>query len=320
MNAKLIKIIQSIQNLKKYISENEQIIYSGENAKEGLSVPEIIMRYGGNSRKSFKEIKAVMPTMIRTLFNVKKSYSSVKRNPKENNKIASEKFIYKLVEYAKSLGVSDIGFAKVDSDLIFKNRGILYDNAIVVTMEMKKEFIDKAPGIETGKEVFRTYLGLGIIVNKIADYLRKNGFKAQAGPALGGDVIYPLLAEKAGLGAIGRHGLLISPNYGPRQRIAAIYTNIENLPFSTENKHMWIKEFCAKCGKCIRKCPGDAIYENPIVHEDGSLTFIDYRKCAVPFANTSGCTVCIKECVFNQFDYCKLLKNKSYFSKKDKPI
>lgn len=33
------------------------------------------------------------------------------------------------------------------------------------------------------------------------------GFAAHAGPGLGGLTIYPVLAERAGIGAFGRHGL-----------------------------------------------------------------------------------------------------------------
>lgn len=311
MKEKLFKLVQPINGLKKYVSETDELIYAAENAREGLSVPKITMKYGGGKKWAFQEMKTVMPTMFKTLYNVKKSYSSITRNPKENKIKASKEFINNLIKFSKSIGVSEIAFNEVDRNLIFKNRGILYKNAIVVTMEMKKEPIDKAPSIETSKEVFRTYFGLGVIVNKIADYLRKNGFKAQAGPALGGDVIYPVLAMKAGLGVIGRHGLLISPGYGPRQRIAAIYTNIENLPFARGNEHMWIKDFCAQCGKCRKKCPGSAIYEKPIIHEDGSQTHIDYKKCAVPFSQNSGCSVCIKECAFNQNDYYKLKERTS---------
>ena len=82
---------------------------------------------------------------------------------------------------------------------------------------MSKKAISKAPSIETLKSVFETYDSLGIITNKLTDYLRKNNFYAQASHHLGGLVLYPPLAQKAGFGCLGKHGLLITPKFGSRQ-------------------------------------------------------------------------------------------------------
>ncbi|MCP4268704.1 MAG: [Fe-S]-binding protein, partial [Candidatus Brocadiaceae bacterium] len=136
----------------------------------------------------------------------------------------------------------------------------------------------------------------------------------QAGPALDGDVNYPVLAEEAGLGAIGKHGLLINPKFGPSLRIATLYVDVENLPVNGVNKHLWIKEFSRKCNNCVRKCPGSAIYKETKIFVDRSEQHIDYKKCAVPFSNQYNCTVCVKECSFYKNDYSKI---KSRFQRKN---
>ena len=100
--------------------------------------------------------------------------------------------------------------------------------------------------------------------------------------------------------------MLIAPNYGPSLRLAAVYTDIENLPENTENMHMWVTEFCESCNLCVKKCPAQAIYKDTVIFEDGSHQHIDYKKCAVPFSTQRGCTVCIKECVFFKSDYNKI--------------
>lgn len=120
-------------------------------------------------------------------------------------------------------------------------------------MEMKKSIIDTAPSPYAKKEIMRTYYELGRVANKVCDFLRKRGYSAQAGPALGGDVNYPKLAENAGLGAIGKHGLLIHPKYGPSLRIGAVYTSIDNLPSTEENEHLWLRSFCSTCKRCVKK-------------------------------------------------------------------
>ncbi|MCP4761545.1 MAG: [Fe-S]-binding protein, partial [archaeon] len=165
------------------------------------------------------------------------------------------------INFASSIGVDRLGFTLLSSDLIFRKFGVLYPNVIVIIKEMDKNRIDKAPSRETQEMVMGTYKTMNFIGNKLAKYLRNKGFGAQAGPALGGVSNYVPLAEQAGLGWHGRHGLLITPEFGPRQRIALIYTSIENLPVKerSENEHKWIGDFCGKCGKCIKNCPGNAI-------------------------------------------------------------
>ncbi len=57
--------------------------------------------------------------------------------------------------------------------------------------------------------------------------------------------------------------------------------------------------FCATCGNCIRKCPGKAIFDKPVVHEDGRLSHVDGDR-------RISCTLCMKECSFNRSGYAKL--------------
>lgn len=65
--------------------------------------------------------------------------------------------------------------------------------------------------------------------------------------------------------------------------------SIKNLPIDGRNRHEWIEDFCLKCGRCIRKCPAEAIYKEPILHESGIITHIDGDKCFTEFAGNYGC-------------------------------
>lgn len=302
----IIQIIKSnLPKIDDYINKDTPVINASKNAHEGLIVPEIVTTYGKGGMK-INDLWTMMPKMIKTIKEMKKSYQTLKNNPHLNKTIIDAVTLEELKSFAYTLGVSNIGFTKVDPSMIFKDKKILFENAIVFTMEMKRDAIDYAPSIKTKKEVFRTYLELGKIVNKIAEFLRERGYNAQAGPALGGDVNYPLLAQKAGLGAIGKHGLLISPSFGPSFRIAAVYTDIENLPMNKTNNHMWINSFCEKCNRCVKQCPAGAIYKDAKIFKDESKQCIDYKKCAVPFSTQYGCTVCVKECTFYKNDYYKI--------------
>lgn len=293
------------EGIKNFVKNKSQLVYASPKSKIRHNIPQLVARYGSGLPKFY--FKTFL-TMFSTIKYARKGYQDVSTNPMNPITKTTEKFIAELIEYAKSIGALELGFTKVEPEYIFKNSTILYENAIVVTMEMDKAAIGKAPSKITGHEVHRTYNELGLIVNKIAEFLRKRGYGAQANPALGGDVNYVRLAEKAGLGAMGTHGLLISPKVGPRQRIAAVFTSIENLPIKEVNEHLWIKSFCEKCKKCVRVCPSEAIYDKPQDDYNDTVKHIDCGKCAISFSNGYGCSVCIKECIFNNSDYEKIKK------------
>ena len=105
---------------------------------------------------------------------------------------------------------------------------------------------------------------------------------------------------------MGTSGLIITPEHGPRVRLAAVLTNIENLPFGTHNAHAWIEDFCAQCGVCIRECPPQAIYDEPLRHKTGRITCVDNDRCFPYFSDYHGCSVCIKVCPFNNTSYDKI--------------
>ena len=73
-----------------------------------------------------------------------------------------------------------------------------------------------------------------------------------------------------------------------------------------DNPHAWVEEFCDHCRLCVRKCPVDAIYDDPIVHPDGRLTCADDAKCLPFFAVNHGCSICVAVCPFNKLGYERL--------------
>ncbi|WP_305768321.1 4Fe-4S binding protein [Candidatus Epulonipiscium viviparus] len=281
--------------IKKYVQKDDTLIHSDENSKDYIDTVDLCKKHSPGGLSAF--IKMHLPvatTMTRTIWENKISASSIKKNPKKGNITISDDDFVQLEEYIKSLDIDLVGYTKVLPANIFTAHSILYENAIVIIMKMKPEEIETSPSVASLKEVFRTYYGLGVAVNKISSFLREKGFNAMAGPAMEGDTNYVALAENAGLGAIGKHGMLITDkDYGPSLRIAVVYTDIENLPFATQNEHLWIKDFCKKCGKCARNCPAQAINDQ----------YVDETKCILPFSEQHGCGVCLKSCTFFSKDY-----------------
>ena len=258
---------------------------------------------GGEIPFNIKNIFRVGMRLKSCIHQGEKAIRSIEGNPSSPTTSISLEELKTFENYAKSLGIGAIGYAKLPRKLIFKDRAVLYENAIIFLKEMPKDKIDKAPSIATFKMVFESYDSLGKIINELTTHLRSLGFGAQGGHPLGGLNLYPPLAVAAGLGWMGRHGLLVTPQFGPRQRIGAIFTSIENLPIAKGNSHSWIGDFCKKCGRCIRSCHSDAIRQTPLVHDSGRKTHIIRKKCLPIFVTKHGCTICVKECSFCKSSY-----------------
>jgi hypothetical protein len=240
-----------------------------------------------------------MEIMAPTTLGILRSLRSLKKNPLQPKTEAPPALVDELKDYLLGLGASSVGYTRVPEHWIFQHQAILHANAIVLTMEMDKRRIDTVPSEEGQEVVLETYRDLGRIVNKGASFLRKRGYSAQAGHPLGGQALYPALAQMAGLGWLGATGLIITPEHGPRVRLAAIYASIENLPFNTENEHQWVEEYCAICHVCVHKCPAEAIMTEPQRHENGQITHVINERCFPHFSDYYGCSVCIAVCPFN---------------------
>jgi len=259
------------------------------------------------SNLSFTEKLRLAPYFIGNVIQVWKSTKGLDRKPKRS-KISQDELEY-IERYARKLGAASIGYCVIDPDDIYEGYGLIYDKAIVFIVEMDKDEIEKAPSFSTLKMVYKAYLKTGVIANKLASVLREMGFGAHAGPGLGGLTIYPLLAVKAGLGTFGRHGLVITPECGPRHRIGVVYTNIENLPVGRSGEDFsWVREFCKRCGACVWSCPVNAIHEEPVPTKNGYVAHIDSIKCGKYFVKNYACGICIKVCPFNKVGYEELKK------------
>jgi ferredoxin len=248
----------------------------------------------------------LLPIMLACLKGIKESLQSVDENPVPPNTTASPELTAELEVLAFNLGASSIGYTKLPRRWVFQDKAVMYDNAIVLAMEMDAEGINSAPSQACMKTVMETYRDLGRINNQLANFLRAHGYGAHAGHPLNGLALYPPLAQLAGLGWMGLNGLIITPEHGPRVRLGAVFTSIQNLPEPEPNPHSWIAEFCQSCRICIQKCPPGALFGEPVNHQDGRVTYVDNSLCFPYFNEYHGCSVCVKVCPFNKQPYQKI--------------
>jgi epoxyqueuosine reductase len=277
----------------------------GDNSPVRFNIPRESLKVDGD-HPPVPGIPSAVPQVLGSVINIRKSLYDLDRNPPNGKKRIDPQTLDELIQFARSVGADEVGFTPVPQEWVFQGIAIRFTNAVVLVKEMSKERMAHAPSRDTGIMVHETYNALGQVSNKIAAWLRERGYAVHAGHPLGGMALYPPMAQAAGLGYRGINGLIITPRFGPRVRLAAVFTEIENLPVYEEDEHAWVLDFCQTCRRCIRECPPGAIYESPIEHDNGLVTVLDNAQCFPYFLAYHGCSLCIKVCPFNQQSYDKI--------------
>jgi epoxyqueuosine reductase len=178
-------------------------------------------------------------------------------------------------------------------------------NAVVFAFEMDYEAIKYSPAHPASITVGLGYSKMAFTTGLVAQFIRGLGF--QAIPS-GNDTACSIpLAIDAGLGEIARNGLLVTPFFGPRVRLAKIFTDMPLVPNTPIEFGVW--EFCRVCKKCADKCPSNSIEkEDPtgkphnISNREGILKWhVNAETCLSWWAaNGTDCSNCIRICPFNK--------------------
>ena len=113
-------------------------------------------------------------------------------------------------------------------------------------------------------------------------------------------------AVRAGLGWLGKHSNVITPEHGSWVFIGELILNLD-LEFDTEQ----IEDHCGTCTLCIDACPTTAITEPYVVDSNKCISYatIELRAAELPPAiqeNLSGwlygCDICQDVCPWNRFE------------------
>jgi ferredoxin len=304
-NLVLKPLLKNLDAWEASVIERPGALRGGDNSPVRFHIPREGLKMEGDHApmpgfpRSFLQV-------IGSVTNIRKSVQDLDLNPVDGSKRIHPETLAELTGFARSVGADEIGFSPVPQEWVFQDTAIRYTQAIVLVMEMDRQRMSLAPNPDTAVMVHETYNQLGQVSNTVADWLRERGFAAHAGHPLGGMALYPPMAQAAGLGWRGINGLVITPRFGPRVRLAAVFTEIENLPVYSGDEHAWVLDFCETCRRCVRDCPPDAFYETPIQHDNGLVTVLDNRKCFPYFIAYHGCSICIKVCPFNTQSYDKV--------------
>lgn len=272
--------------------------YIGKNESLKFIVPTELFRMRLQSvDKIDPEISKKYSKYIQETFNGFQEARKTKFGNEDNTKTeTTPEFWQDFEKKAKDLGVDFIGYTPLIEDFIFYNLKVYGRNLIILGMEMRWKEIKTAPSINCSIEAFRVYYELGEITIQLTEHLKELGYKCEAHHPFGGKFLFPPHAVAAGLGIMGRNGLVITPKFGPRQRWAIISTDAE-IANLEKNDLKALEDYCKECGTCIRSCKGGAAYETPIYHDDSPvITHIDRSKCIDSLVNNNYCSYCLKVC------------------------
>lgn len=124
---------------------------------------------------------------------------------------------------------------------------------IIIVRAMDPHMIHRAPLAPQTVETVRGYLNVAVTALSLASSIRQAGYRARV--HMDGNYLLPLVpaAVDAGLGALGRNGLLITKEFGPCVRISAVTTDMPlwrplKAQFSTKSSDFAaVATFAAPC-------------------------------------------------------------------------
>jgi reductive dehalogenase len=180
-----------------------------------------------------------------------------------------------------------------------------YQYAVALGIEMDYSAIHCSPTSPSSAATGLGYSKMAFIAGLLAHYIRGLGYNAIA---CGNDTACSIpIAIDAGLGELARNGLLITPKYGPRVRLAKVFTDLPLIADKPIEFGVW--NFCLICEKCAHKCPSKSIMfgkptdkPNNISNREGLIRWPINAETCLAFwaANGTDCSNCIRTCPFNK--------------------
>lgn len=174
---------------------------------------------------------------------------------------------------------------------------------IVMTVPMDRDMILTAPSLLSEAATSLGYSDAARAAVSVAEFIRSLGY--QAIPSLNGTALSIPLAVEAGLGQVGRNGLLITPERGACVRLCKVFTDMplhHNSPVD-----YGIVDFCRVCGACAEHCPSQAItHGEPTIDGHNECNYagiekwhVNAKRCLRYWVSSgTSCSACIAHCPF----------------------
>ncbi len=210
-----------------------------------------------------------------------------------------QEFASEVTEFALAHEAGGVGIAAMDPLFVFEGYRIDEPWVIVLALAPNYERLKEVPSDETNgigvTEIGEQYARGTRASFALASWIRSQGYTAQAypGPSASALLLIPP-AIASGLGELGKHGSLISPEYGAGLRLAGVTTD---MPLVATRQHRFgADQFCLNCQVCTNACPPGAINEHKQMVRGAERWYVDFDKCIPFFAESASCGICIAEC------------------------
>jgi ferredoxin len=171
-----------------------------------------------------------------------------------------------------------------------------HKNAINIAVGIDPSLIKAGPVLPMISAVMRVYTKLATISMTLAGYIRALGYPARAHMISNYQVLCIPLAIDAGMGELGRHGLMMTKELGSCLKLTTVTTDLPLVYDSLID--IGVDEFCQDCKICAESCPGGAIPRGgkKIVRGVEKWT-INPESCYRVWNETgTDCGVCVASC------------------------
>jgi ferredoxin len=216
--------------------------------------------------------------------------------------------------FTRRHGACDVGITEVQPYHVYSHVGrgtgtwgepIELDHrwAIAFTVEMDYATMRRAPAAPVVAEAARQYVESARIAVQLAALIRSLGYPARAHIDGNYRVIAPLVARDAGLGELGRMGILMTPRLGPRVRLGVVTTDVPLFPDQPGDDRS-VLDFCTVCKKCVENCPVGAIPDGERESVDGGRRWAIDADICFRYWNAVGtdCGRCMTVCPYSHPD------------------
>lgn len=280
-----------------------------------------------NIRKSEKFKNLFLPLtghnklLISSIFNTSRDFKVAK-----NRQTLPKSFSKNIKEITKYYGATDVGIVKLSDYNYYSHLAGLsgavgidnlnevvkprYQTAIVFTIKMDIDMMNRAPHYEELMTTEDAYLKVALTGSRLEMYLKSLGYKAES--QNGEYYLLPLvpLAHDAGLGQIGMCNHIVTKENGNNVRLGAVLTTLE-LDYDSPIDY-GLQEFCKKCALCLMNCPSKSITHKQRKVNGRTFYKFDDNKCYEVWTKMgTDCGTCIQACPLSQgVDLSKLEKMK----------
>jgi len=229
------------------------------------------------------------------------SEAKVERTPEENYEIVTR--------MARDAGAKIVGVVKTDPLWVYEGYEFDYPWIVMIGAEMDYDQLSTAPEVEAAIAVVEGYTDGWRFSQPVADWIRRQGWKAEprGGPPAGPISLVPA-ALAAGFGELGKHGSIINRELGSGFRLGAVFTD---LPLVEDKPDEFgADDFCLNCQVCVNACPVDAITHDKQTVRGVEKWYVNFDKCLPFFNENYGCAVCMAVCPWTKPGRAPLMADK----------